>query len=217
MANTTVSKQRSSRSAGNGPKRDRKSRRNVVVLASLLGSLVLTSLLLIALAPAPLAPDAAGTLFAISEHDSFDRLFLTRNAVEQGRWTQIFIHQSKTASGNAVTLGGNAGMGDHFLIGNGNDCGDGEVQIGHRWNLQQPARPEGAQVAEGCVSICLVGDLDRGAPTAAQLLRLEQLVQVLQRKLNIRGKNIVVLDQAGSTAGIGSRFPLAQFSRVVLP
>jgi hypothetical protein len=218
LANHTVSsKQRSTRSASNGPKRDRRSRRNVVVLASLLCSLVATSLLLIALAPAPLAPDAAGTLFAVDQDDSFDRIFTTRAPVSPGRWTQIFIHHSRTRGGNAVTLGQQGGMGDHFLIGNGIDCGDGEVQIGHRWSSQQPAKPEGAQVAGGCISICLVGDLDQAPPTANQLLRLEQLVQVLQRRLDVRGRDVVVMTQPGSTAGIGTRFPVSQLGGVVLP
>ena len=194
-------KHRFSRSAFNRPKRDRKSRRNVVVLASLLGSLVATSLLLIALAPAPLAPDAAGTLFAIDQHDSFDRIFHTRKPVAERRWTQIFIHHSLTRGGNALTLGEKqGGMGDHFLIGNGIDCADGEVQIGHRWDTQQTASPEGAQVAEGCISICLVGDLDQSPPTPAQLLRLEQLIQILQRRLHVPGKNVVVMTRPGSAA-----------------
>jgi hypothetical protein len=193
------------------------SRRNVVVLASLMGSLVATSLLLIALAPAPLTPDAAGTLFAVDENDSFEQIFSTRAPVTPGRWTQIFIHQSRTPGGNAVTLGQQDGMGDHFLIGNGLDCGDGEIQIGRRWSAQQPAKPAGAQVADGCISICLVGNLDQTMPTDAQLLRLEQLVQVLQRRLGVRGKDVVVMTQPGSTAGIGTKFPLARLSRVVLP
>lgn len=211
-------KSRSTRSAPqSGPRRDKKSRRNVVVLASLLGSLVATSLLLIALAPAPLTPDAAGTLFAIDQNDSFEQIFATKTPVTQGRWTQIFIHQSRTRGGNAVTLGQRDGMGDHFLIGNGIQCGDGEIQIGRRWSAQQAAQPVGAQVAAGCISICLVGDLDQAPPTDAQLLRLEQLVQVLQRRLGVRGKDVVVMTQPGNAAGIGEKFPLGHLSRAVLP
>lgn len=188
-----------------------------MVLASLLSSLVATSMLLIALAPAPLTPDAAGTLFAIDQNDSFEQVFATKTPVGTGRWTQIFIHQSRTRGGNAVTLGQPDGMGDHFLIGNGIECGDGEIQIGRRWSAQQVAKPVGAQVGEGCISICLVGDLDQTAPTEAQLVRLEQLVQVLQRRLGVRGKDVVVMSQAGTAAGIGSKFPLGRLSRAVLP
>jgi hypothetical protein len=188
-----------------------------VVLASLLGSLVATSLLLIALAPAPLTPDAAGTLFAINQNDTFDSIYRTRTPVQVGRWMQIYIHQSKTRGGNALSLATSGAMGDHFLIGNGMDCGDGEVQIAHRWDAQQAAKPTGAEVAEGCISICLVGDLDQTPPTAAQLLRLEQLVQSLQRRLDVRGKAVVVMDQPGSPAGIGARFPIRQLSQAVLP
>lgn len=201
------------------------SRRNVAVLASLLGSLVLTSALLLVVAPAPLTPDAAQRLFATAEIDSLDRIFDTESSIRPGRWQSVYIHHSKSNAGNALDIGGKTGgMGDHFLIGNGNGCGDGEIQVGHRWMNQQSATPvtgkqplpQLASQADSYISICLVGDFDQTAPTAAQMQRLGQLVQALQRKLAISGKMILAFDRPGA-AGIGRQFPAVAFSERILP
>src|SRR3954471_13501629 len=95
-------------------------------------------------------------------------------------------------AGNTSTLsnGQQGGAGDHFVIGNGDGCLDGEIQLGQRWNKQLAAvPPAGAQMSEpdSIVSICLVGDFDRSVPTPTQLQRLSQLVTSLQGRLHIRG------------------------------
>ncbi|HEX2970943.1 MAG TPA: peptidoglycan recognition family protein [Tepidisphaeraceae bacterium] len=201
------------------------SRRNVAVLASLLGSLVLTSGLLLVVAPAPLTPDAAQRLFATDQYDSLERIFDTEASIKPGRWQAIYIHHSKSRAGNALDLAGaTGGMGDHFLIGNGNGCADGEIQVGQRWTSQHAAKPANgkqplpqlAAASDNYIGICLVGDFDQAAPTAAQMQRLEQLVQALQRKLAIPGKAILAFDRPGN-AGIGRQFPAVAFSERILP
>ena len=114
------------------------SRRKFVVFLSLVGLLTGTSALL-RLAPAPLSPGSAGSLFAIEQPTSMDVIFNTNVPVAGGRWQYIYVHHSQTASGNASTLGSRAGgLADHFVIGNGAGSVDGEVQIGHRWTAQLP-------------------------------------------------------------------------------
>jgi hypothetical protein len=201
------------------------SRRNVAVLASLLGSLVLTSALLLVVAPAPLTPDAAQRLFATDQYDSLDRIFDTESSIRPGRWQCVYIHHSKGPAGNALDLGGDTGgMGDHFLIGNGNGCADGEIQVGQRWTSQQAALPTAGKqplpqlstASDNYISICMVGDFDQTAPTTAQMQRLEQLVQALQQKLSISGKMILAFDRPGAV-GIGRQFPAVAFSEHILP
>ena len=51
-------------------------RRSLIVLGSLVGLLTATSALLLALAPAPLAPEASGSLFAIDVPQSMVDKFL---------------------------------------------------------------------------------------------------------------------------------------------
>jgi hypothetical protein len=201
-----------------GPRRDRKSRRNVLVLAGLLLSLTLTSMLLLLLAPSPLVPDAAKSLIATESANTLDPIFDTRVAVNRSRWKYIYIHHSKTRHGNAVTIAPSpAGMGDHFLIGNGDGCGDGEIQVGRRWVDQQTARPAAASVADNCISICVVGDLDQNPLTKLQMRRLQQLVQTLQTRCDIPRNGILMYDQPDSSAGVGNFFPIDEFARQMLP
>jgi hypothetical protein len=197
------------------------SHRKFIVFVSLVGLLTLTSALLLALAPAPLMPDAASSLFAIDAPSSLDVIFNTKVQSPPNRWKYIYVRHSRTASGNALSLGQTpGGLGDHFVIGNGDGAIDGEIQIGQRWNHQQPATPPaGAQkIDPACVSICLVGDFDRTVPTQTQLRRLSQLVGTLQGKYGIASNCVVLQTEVSSSpAGIGRYFPSTAFRQQLLP
>jgi hypothetical protein len=197
----------------------KKTQRRIIVLTSLVSVLTLTSALLLALAPAPLSPDATNRLFAIETPQTMDVIFQTDTPMRTGRWKYIYVHHSTTTAGNALSLAqGSAGVPDHFVIGNGDGSVDGEVQIGPRWNAQIAAGvPSGASsVNPDCISICLIGNFDRGVPTPTQLARLEQLVGALQGRLRI-GANDVFMDQSGSAAGVGRYFPQTAFREQLLP
>lgn len=191
-------------------------RRNTIVFLSLLTVLSLTTLLLKAMAPAPLKQDAATTLFPSDAGDSLDAIFSMAVPVQPDRWKYIYVHHSQTAGGNALTLGGQRGegVGDHFIIGNGNGLVDGELQISERWNRQaSAASPAGNLVVEpDCVSICIVGDLDKKPPTPMQMGRLGQLVQALQARCRIPANRIEWLNDSNpSPAAIGRYFPATAF------
>jgi hypothetical protein len=136
--------------------------------------------------------------------------------VQLDRWHYIYIHQSKTPGGNANTLdeGLSDGVADHFIIGNGDGLTDGELQISQRWNHQQSAASPSktVKVDPDCISICIVGDLDRTAPTQMQLARLGQLVQALQLRCRIPATHVEWVTEPGSRqAGLGKHFPAASF------
>ena len=197
------------------------SQRKFIVFTSLIGVLTVTSALLLALAPAPVSPDAASSLYAIDAPSTLDVIFDTKVAVRPDRWRYIYIRHTRTTSGNALTLGqGTNGIGDHFVIGNGSGAIDGEIQIGQRWNQQVTALPPlpGAVIDPACVSISLVGDFDRTVPTPTQLHRLSQLVRTLQNRLGIPAQNVLLLtEQSGSPAGSGKYFPSGAFRAELLP
>ena len=184
--------------------------RRVVVFASLLAVMTVTSALLLALAPAPLDEGASGSLFAVGQPESLDAVFNTRVEVQPGRWRYVYVHHSKTAGGSAATLGesGN-GLADHFVIGNGDGCGDGEIQVAQRWHRQRSAgQMAGVQsIDPACIRICLIGDFNRARPTPLQLLRLEQLVAALQSRCGIPAAGVQLLDGDASPAGVGRWFP----------
>ena len=198
----------------------KKSHRKFIVFSTLLGVLSLTSALLMALAPAPLVPDAATSLFAVDEPRSMDVIFETKAPVAANHWKYVYIHHTQTTSGNALSLAqATDGMGDHFIIGNGDGLMDGEIQIGQRWNQQQVALPpKGANRINGeCISIGLVGDFDKTIPTPTQLRRLGQLVATLQGELHVPAANVLVVDIPKSRAGIGRYFPKSAFRTQLLP
>ena len=198
----------------------KKSQRKLIVFSTLLGVLSLTSALLMALAPAPLAPDAATSLFAVDEPRSMDAVFETKTPVPANHWKYVYIHHSKTPAGNAITLSQDtAGIGDHFVIGNGDGLMDGEIQVGQRWNNQQLAAPPtgASKINPACISICLVGDFDKKVPTPTQLRRLAQLVDALQGQLHIDAADVLLIDEPQSPAGIGRYFPQSAFRGQLLP
>jgi hypothetical protein len=211
----------SSYAAETGPSRvPGAARRNFIVFLSLVGLLSFTSVLLLALSPDPLAPSAPASLFALGAPQSMDAIFDAAPRVESGRWKYVFVHHSRTPAGGAESLAGVDGLpADHFVIGNGEGAMDGEIQITRRWAGQLAAAPAPGldRIGPDCISICLVGDFDRTAPTPTQTLRLTQLVGALQRKLQIGAGQVVLLDAPNSPASAGRHFPATAFRTQLLP
>lgn len=197
----------------------RKSERKFIVFTSLVGVLTLTCALLLALAPAPLANDGARSLLAIES--SLNDIWTTDKPVRSGHWKYIYIHHTKTTSGNAATLGQRTGgLGDHFLIGNGSGTfRDGEVQCSQRWINQLPALPPDGVAAldPACISISVVGDFDMSVPTADQMRNLTRLVTLLQDRLGIPAHQVLLARDAKTAAGSGQYFPIAAFRQSLLP
>jgi hypothetical protein len=198
----------------------KKSNRRVVVFITLVSVLTLTSALLLALAPAPLRNDVSNTLFAIDRPESMDVIFQTQASVRPNRWKYIYVHHSRTLSGNALNVGPNGGaMPDHFVIGNGDGAVDGQIQVGPRWDQQASANPPAGanQIDSQCISICLVGDFDHGVPTQMQLRRLTNLVNALQGRFDIPSGQVLLMNQPNSAAGAGKYFPTQAFRETLLP
>ena len=196
------------------PHPQEETRRSFVVLSSLVAVLTLTSVLLRAMQGAPLTPDAAsGAVAGGGSKSTLAAIFNTAVPAHPNRWKSVYIHHTRTAAGGAETLGG-----DHFVIGNGDGAGEGEIQLTARWNMQQAADPAPGytQVEPNCVSIGLVGDFDRTAPTPTQLKRLELLVHTIQEHFRIPSSAVWVFDQAGSPAGVGRYFPAGAFQGQLL-
>ena len=189
-------------------------RRRILVLGSLFAALTVTSGLLLAIAPPPLAGQAPfDNLWAAERADQLDAIFKSKLALKAGQWQYIYIHQSGSTSARQSDLS------NHFVIGNGRGWEDGQIQMTQRWNQQQPAdAPPGAKSMDpACITISLVGNLDDQSPTPLQLRRLAQLVSILQSQLGIGSDKVVMVDAPGSAAGIGSHFPESSLRQQLLP
>src|SRR3954467_7683310 len=107
-----------------------RSRRNLLVIAGLLSSLTLTSVLLLILAPSPLLPEPR-SLLVVESNPSLDEIFDTRTPIQSRRWQSIFIHHSKTRRADTQAAA------EHFLITGPADSSDGEIRIDPLWNNQR--------------------------------------------------------------------------------
>jgi hypothetical protein len=130
-----------------------------------------------------------------------DPIFDTAAPLDRQRWTGIVIHHSGQPAGDIESLtrlhesyGYSAGLGYHFVIGNGNGLGDGVIHVGNRWNQQLPgahtAGPTGAAHNQHSIGICLIGNGDRRPFTPQQMAQLVSLVRRLQRELDIPAQRV---------------------------
>jgi hypothetical protein len=111
------------------------------------------------------------------------------------KWTAIVLHHSATESGSAAVFDrwhkeGNywEGVGYDFVIGNGTDSGDGQVEVTFRWREQRTGahcKTPNNWANEKAIGICLVGNFDHGRQTARQMRSLVKLVRFLQNRYRI--------------------------------
>lgn len=107
-------------------------------------------------------------------------------------WEYIVVHHSGTSGGNAKVFdyyhteerGMENGMAYHFVIGNGTDSGDGQIEVGNRWRRQlQGGHLASEMLNEISIGICLVGDFNRTRLGPRQAASLIELVQYLRKMM----------------------------------
>lgn len=145
------------------------------------------------------------------------------------RWTAIIIHHSATSHGNAAIFDkwhreGNYwdGIGYDFVIGNGSNSGDGQVEVTFRWRGQKTGAHCGGTpdnwANKEAIGICLVGNFDNTVPTSRQLQSLVRLVRFLQKRYGIPKSRIFGhRDTPGArpTNCPGKKFPMARLKSML--
>ena len=144
------------------------------------------------------------------------------------RWRAIVIHHSATGNGNMAIFDRThreenkwQGVGYDFVIGNGTDSADGQVEVTFRWHQQivgAHCRTPGNWANENAVGICLVGNFDHTRPSQRQMSSLAKLVHFLQRRYNIPPTRIYghgTTPGAGSTGCPGVHFPMDELHALV--
>ena len=115
------------------------------------------------------------------------------------RWRYVVVHHSATTGGGAAAFAryhefskGWDALAYHFVIGNGTQTEDGEIEVGPRWERQEAGSHAGVlEYNEHGIGICLVGDFTRQRPTVLQMRSLEALARCLMRRCNIPPENVV--------------------------
>ena len=115
-------------------------------------------------------------------------------------WKWIVIHHSATPSGSMAFFDkehkakGWDGVGYHFVIGNGTESGDGQIEVTQRWPLQKwgaHAKTVDNRYNEQGIGICLVGNFDVERPSPKQMQSLGRLVAHLSQTYRISPQSVV--------------------------
>lgn len=140
------------------------------------------------------------------------------------RWKHIILHHSATAGGNAEIFDRfhrerrrmENGLAYHFIIGNGTDSTDGQIEVGPRWTRQlNGGHVRSLALNDNSVGICLVGDFERTRPTDKQVAASLELVGYLQRTLLAGTPRVLVHRELKGehTLCPGRHFPTGRFRR----
>jgi hypothetical protein len=148
--------------------------------------------------------------------------------VEKG-WKAVIIHHSATEKGNAAIFDKMHreqkhwdGVGYDFVIGNGTDSGDGQVEVTFRWHKQIPGAHCGGTANNWAnkdgIGICLVGDFSYTVPTSRQMESLVKLIRFLQKRYRIPKSQIYGHKRtpgARVTACPGESFPMSRLKAIL--
>lgn len=149
------------------------------------------------------------------------------------RWRAIVIHESGTPAGDMASLerrhfqAGRAGLGFHFVVGNGQGMEDGLVGVGYRWDRQLPGAHapaqwrasarggmlDGAGLNDSAIAICVIGNSDRRPWSDRQQRETANLVRALQRECGIPDEAVHAARDLSSpvpAARVGRRPGVAQ-------
>jgi len=156
------------------------------------------------------------------------RDWLPPSRVEK-RWTAIVLHHSGTESGNATIFdklhreGRHwEGVGYDFVIGNGTDSGDGQVEVTFRWRNQITGAHCGGThrnwANKEAVGICLVGNFNQTLPTTRQVRSVVKLIRFLQERYGIAKSRVFghnTTPGARPTDCPGKSFPMAELKSML--
>jgi len=137
-------------------------------------------------------------------------------------WRHIVLHHTASSAGSVESIHeahiarGWDGIGYHFLIGNGNGMGDGEIQSTYRWREQvhgAHAKSPNNEYNEHGIGICLIGNFEETTPSDAQMASVKRLVGVLKYEYQLTDAQVVAHRDVKATACPGKNFPIGEISR----
>lgn len=144
--------------------------------------------------------------------------------VSRGKWKYIVLHHSGTPNGSARGMDRyhreqrhmENGLAYHFVIGNGDGMGDGQIAVGQRWTEQLDGGHLRSEAQNKySIGICLVGNFDRTRPTKKQKESLHALVGHLLDRCGLEPAAVKTHQQINviGTRCPGQNFPIRTFIR----
>ncbi|HUW55671.1 MAG TPA: peptidoglycan recognition family protein [Planctomycetota bacterium] len=194
-------------------------RTDIPALLAVLMVLLLAGLLVVLVFwPDPVRPDRTDAPQWLKE------LCMT-GACQWHPWEEIVIHHSGTDQGNLDIIDRYhrtkrhwESAGYHFVIGNGTNSTDGEIEVGPRWfNQEEGSHCRGHN--DKAIGICLIGNFEKTGqkPSMMQMLSLAQLTAYLTLRLGIPVEQVHGhRDMSGAvTLCPGKNFPMNGFIPLV--
>ena len=156
--------------------------------------------------------------------DTFTRLKPILEKIDQptvsSGWKNIILHHSATPYGNAAIFHRyhlqerhmENGLAYHFVIGNGSNSRNGQVEVGVRWRKQLAGGHVASQAYnETSIGICLVGNFQVKRPSSFQLESARQLVTYLRDYSLKKDIRFLVHKEIEKTLCPGKYFPVSDF------
>jgi hypothetical protein len=136
-------------------------------------------------------------------------------------WKYVVLHHSAHAQGSYAQIDrehrknlGTDGCGYHFVIGNGTESPDGQIEVAQRWSDQKAGAhcrdARTPEVNDYGIGICLVGNLDQATPTPRQVEAARALVDYLRSRYRIPADHVGTHTTLAShpTVCPGKNFPI---------
>lgn len=139
-------------------------------------------------------------------------------------WMWIIIHHSDSDYGSAAVIDkwhrdrGFDELGYHFVIGNGTNSADGQIEVGGRWVKQKWGAHDNAldnRYNTNGIGICLVGNFNKTHPTEAQRRAVIRLVVYLMRTYHIPASHVLGHGETKTTQCPGRYLRMAEIRAAV--
>lgn len=146
-----------------------------------------------------------------------------RPASKANNWQWIIIHHSDTPVGSAALFDrshrakGWDELGYHFVIGNGTETRDGQVEVGRRWSAQKwgaHTKTADNRFNNYGIGICLVGNFEVDRPTPAQMRSLAKLTAYLMTTYKIPANRVLGHRDCKPTDCPGRNLSVAEVRRL---
>ena len=141
--------------------------------------------------------------------------------VDRNKWECVIVHHSATTRGNASIFdsahrnrGMKNGLAYHFVIGNGSDTRDGQIEMGNRWLKQiNGGHVKNSYINEVGIGICLVGNFEQQKPSQAQIKSLIKLIDWLKSSAIKKDLRFAGHKDIEKNLCPGKNFPLQSFHK----